>query len=138
MLVAGLLLICLVVILGFKSAQNTAFVVWFGLASALIAPVGISCISSIFNIGNNRMLEKLLKVSQIDELIKQANSQEDKIKTLEEQRKNLTLIVKYETLKHAAIEKKGILSMKQNTSSMSMKRLMQKSKDCNWREMKKG
>lgn len=106
LLMIGIALIVSVVFLGIKSAENKAFVVPFGLACALIAPVGISCITSIFNIGNNEKLKKLLKVSQIDELIQKAETQEEKIKLLENERKQLSSIVKYETLKYAALERR--------------------------------
>ena len=102
----GIALIVSVVFLGIKSAENNTFVVPFGLACALIAPVGISCITSVFSIGNNETLKKLLKVPQIDELIQKAETQEEKIKLLENERKQLSNIVKYETLKYAALERR--------------------------------
>lgn len=103
------MLILSVVFLGIKSAENNVFVVPFGLACALIAPIGISCISSVFNIGNNDTLKKLLKVPQIDELIQKAETQEEKIKLLEDERKQLSNIVKYETFKYAALERRKYL-----------------------------
>lgn len=106
LLIIGIALIVSVVFLGIKSAENNTFVVPFGLACALIAPVGISCITSVYNIGNNETLKKLLKVSQIDELIQKAETQEEKIKLLEDERKQLSNIVKYETLKYAAFERR--------------------------------
>ena len=109
LLLIGIMLILSVVFLGYKSAENNAFVVPFGLACALIAPIGISCISNVFNIGNNDTLKKLLKVPQIDELIQKAETQEEKIKLLEDERKQLSNIVKYETLKYAALERRKYL-----------------------------
>ncbi len=106
LLLIGVVLIISVVFLGIKSANNSALVVPFGLACALIAPVGISCITSFFNIGNNEIFKKLLKVPQIDELIQKAETQEEKIKLLEDERKQLSNIVKYETLKYAALERR--------------------------------
>lgn len=105
----GIVLIAIVVFLGVKSAKDSNYVLWFGLASALIAPVGISAISSIFNVGSNETLKKLLKVPQIDELIQKAETQEEKIKLLEEERKQLSNIIKYETLKHATLERRKYL-----------------------------
>lgn len=105
----GIMLIVSVVFLGIKSSENSAFVVPFGLACALVAPAGISCITNVFNIGNNEMLKKLLKVPQIDELIQKAETQEEKIKLLEEERKQLSNIVKYETIRHAALERRKYL-----------------------------
>lgn len=109
LLLIGILLILSVVFLGIKSAENNAFVVPFGLACALIAPIGISCVSNFFNIRNNDTLKKLLKVPQIDELIQKAETQEEKIRLLEEERKQLSNIVKYETLKYAALERRKYL-----------------------------
>lgn len=109
LLFTGIILIFLVVFLGIKSTENNTFVVLFGLACALIAPVGISCITSVFNVGNKETLKKLLKVPQIDELIQKAETQEEKIKLLEDERKQLSNIVKYETLKYAALERRKYL-----------------------------
>lgn len=106
LLLIGIGLIVSVIFLGIKSAENNAFVAPFGLACALIAPVGISCITSVFNVGSNETLKKLLKVPQIDELIQKAETQEEKIKLLEDERKQLSNIVKYETLKYAAFERR--------------------------------
>lgn len=106
LLLIGIALIVSVIFLGIKSAESSTFVVPFGLACALIAPVGISCITSVFNVGNNETMKKLLKVPQIDELIQKAETQEEKIKLLEDERKQLSNIVKYETLKYAALERR--------------------------------
>lgn len=111
LLLIGVVLVTIVVYLGIKSASNNIFVVPFGLACALIAPVGISCITGVFNVGNNETLKKLLKVPQIDELIQKAETQEEKIKLLEEERRQLSNIVKYETLKYAALERKKHLEV---------------------------
>lgn len=111
LLLIGVVLVIIVVFLGIKSANNNIFVVPFGLACALVAPVGISCITGVFNVGNNETLKKLLKVPQIDELIQKAETQEEKIKLLEEERRQLSNIVKYETLKYAALERKKHLEV---------------------------
>lgn len=105
----GVILIIIVIFLGIKSASNSTFVVPFGLACALVAPIGISCITSFFNIGKNDTLKKLLKVPEIDKLIQKAETQEEKIRLLEEERKQLSNIVKYETLKYAALERRKYL-----------------------------
>lgn len=105
-LTTGILLIGVVVFLGIKTRTNDLFIVPFGLASALVAPAGMELISAFFNVGNSNLLKKLLKIPQIDELIQKAETQEEKLKLLEEERKQLSNIVRYETLKHAAIERK--------------------------------
>lgn len=64
------LLIAIVIILGFKSAKDSNYILWFGLASALIDHLGISAISSIFNVGNNEKIKKLLKIAQIDFVVR--------------------------------------------------------------------
>lgn len=111
LLFAGIILVAVVVFLGIKSAKNRVFVVPYGLACALIAPVGITCVTSVFNVGNGEKLEKLLKVSQIDEMIQIAKTQEEKIELLEEERKQLSNIVRYETLKYTALERKKHLEV---------------------------
>lgn len=73
--------------------------------------MGITCVTSVFNVGNSEKLEKLLKVPQIDEMIQIAKTQEEKIELLEEERKQLSNIVRYETLKYTALERKKHLEV---------------------------
>lgn len=105
----GITLIGFVIFLGFKSVENSYYVVWFGLACALVAPVGLSCISKILNSRNNMMLQQLFKVSQIEAMVQEAQTQEEKIKQLEMQLKSISATVKNETLKHAALERRAHL-----------------------------
>lgn len=109
LVLTGIILIAVVVYLDFLSTKDTSYILWFGLASALIAPVGISSIASTFKISENNTLKKLLKVPEIEELIRKAETQEEKIKILQEERKQLSELVKYETIKHAILERKRYL-----------------------------
>lgn len=105
LILSGILLIIFVVFLGFRSGGGV-YVIWFGLACTVIAPIGLSLISSAFKTKQNNSLKKLLKVSEINELINKAETQEEKIKILENERKQLIDKVRYETTKYATLERK--------------------------------
>jgi hypothetical protein len=70
--------------LGLKTTSDAAFVVWFGLASAILAPTGIAMIGYAITGGQREVLQRLSKVPEIDKLISEAKTQEERIRLLEE------------------------------------------------------
>src|SRR5258705_3148862 len=79
-------LIVSVVWLGFQSMKNQSLIVWFGLASAILAPIGLAAVGYSLTGGNRQVLERLSKVSEIERLITAAETQEQKIAGLERER----------------------------------------------------
>ncbi|MFW3346443.1 hypothetical protein ACN9K5_09405 [Aliarcobacter butzleri] len=107
LILLGLLLFFIVIYLGILSSANSAYVIWFGLSSALLAPAGFTLITLAFRNNNDKLLQQLSKVPEISVLIEKAQTQEERIKALELERKSLEDAIKYETLRSILIEKKN-------------------------------
>ena len=78
--------ICLIggtVYLGFQSLKDNRFVIWFGIASATAAPVGLNLFTYAFSRTDREIIQQLAKVPEIERLIQQAKTQEEKIQVLE-------------------------------------------------------
>ena len=50
-----------IVYLGFQSVKDNRFVIWFGLACAIVAPVGINLFSYAFSGSDREIYSSLLK-----------------------------------------------------------------------------
>ena len=75
--IIGIFLIGVVIYLGLKSGDDNKYIVPFGLTSALIAPMGLSALGYSIK-RKDDTLQKLAKISQIDALIEQAETEEEK------------------------------------------------------------
>lgn len=106
--IIGILLIGIVVYFGVKSGDNNKFIVPFGLVSALIAPMGLSALGYSIK-KEDETLQKLTKIPQIDELIEQAETEEEKIEHLKKEKEVLLDYIKNESNRIAKIERKKIL-----------------------------
>jgi len=104
---AGLLAV--VVWSGFRTTNGTAYVVWFGLASAILAPTGLALIGYTLTGGQREVLQRLSKIPEIDKLISEAQTQEERIRLLEGERARLLEAVKLETRRQTLITKKYTL-----------------------------
>jgi hypothetical protein len=107
LILLGLLSFFIVIYLGILSSADSVYVIWFGLSSALLAPAGFTLITLAFRNNNDKLLQQLSKVPEISVLIEKAQTQEERIKALELERKNLENAIKYETLRSVLIEKKN-------------------------------
>lgn len=79
--ILGVLLILIVVYFGIKSGNNNKYIVPFGIASALIAPIGISALGYSFK-KEDSTLQQLALVPEIDNLIEKAKTETEKIEQL--------------------------------------------------------
>ncbi|MFL6230441.1 MAG: hypothetical protein ACJ741_16845 [Pyrinomonadaceae bacterium] len=102
-------LIAVVVYLGLKARNDQSLVIWFGLAAAILVPSGFAAIGYAFTVTNRQVLERLSKVPEIERLITEARSQEEKIKLLEQERSRLAEIVELEARKQSLIFRKESL-----------------------------
>ncbi|MGL1932195.1 MAG: hypothetical protein OCC45_10590 [Desulfotalea sp.] len=107
----GVILLGGVTWLGFTASIDSSFVIWFGLASAILAPTGIAAISYSITAKKNEVLARLENVPEIQKLIQEAKTQEEKIKLLEQEREQLLAAVEFETRKQALISRKEILEV---------------------------
>ncbi len=105
-IIIGVSLIGAVIALGFATSNNSAYVIWFGLAAALLAPGGIAIIVYALNANDREVIQRLSKVPQIEKLIVEAQSQEEKIRALEEEREKLASVVQFEAKRQILINKK--------------------------------
>ena len=71
-----------VVYLGILSGKHAKFVVWFGIASAIAAPLGLSLLAYAVFRGDREVIEGLSKVPEIARLISEAKTQEERIRLL--------------------------------------------------------
>lgn len=107
-IVTGLILIGVVIYLGIKTTEDTSLVVWFGLASAIIAPIGLAMIGYGFRTDELKLFQELSKVPEIGNLIEKAKTQEEQIALLEQERKRLSQIIQVEA------RRQTLLSTKEN------------------------
>ncbi len=106
--IVGFILIGVVIYLGIKSSDDNIYIMLFGVASALIAPMGLSALGYSVK-REDETLQKLAKISQIDELIEQAETEEENIERLKKEKDVLLNYIKNETNRISKIERKKIL-----------------------------
>uniref|UniRef100_UPI0040282E08 hypothetical protein n=1 Tax=Agathobacter sp. TaxID=2021311 RepID=UPI0040282E08 len=106
--ILGIGLIGVVVFLGIKSGSDSIFVIPFGIASALIAPIGISALG--YSVKKEDLtLKKLALVPEIDDLIEKAETEAEKIKRLKKEKAELLRFIQKDTKRIALVEKSKIL-----------------------------
>jgi hypothetical protein len=93
------------VYLGLQSGKDNRFVVWFGIASATAAPIGLALFGYAISRSDDEIIQRLSKVPEIERLIEQAKTQEEKIQVLEVERSRLVEIVKIESRRQAALDR---------------------------------
>jgi len=106
--VIGFVLVGIVIFLGINSGIDNRFIIPFGLASALIAPLGISALGYSIR-KEDPMLKKLAMVPEIDNLIEKAETESQKIKRLKREKEELLAYIKTDTKRIALLERKKLL-----------------------------
>lgn len=104
----GIFFIGVVVWFAIKSSTNSKYILPYGLGSALIAPMGLSALGYSIK-REDKTLQELTKVTQIDKLIEQAETEAEKIKRLKKEKDQLLDYIKNETKRISKIERKKIL-----------------------------
>lgn len=104
----GLALIGAVIWLGYLTANNQSptLVALFGIAAALAAPAGLALIGYVFSSNDHEIISRLSKVPEIEKLITEAQSQEEKIRLLEKQKQQLAEIIQFEARRQSLINRK--------------------------------
>jgi hypothetical protein len=100
--VSALALLAAVIYLGILSGEDNRYVVWFGIASAIAAPVGLTLMGYAVTPPESELIQRLAKVPEIDRLIREARTQEEKIQVLETERGRLAEIIRLESRRQAA------------------------------------
>lgn len=102
----GIAIIALLLYLGKHTVDNTNFVIWFGLITALLAPVAYELLKYSFI--SQKGINKLLKVTEIQSLIEKATTLDDKIRVLKIQQQHLNEIIEIESRKKSLLAEKDI------------------------------
>jgi len=106
----GLLLIGSIVYAGYYTTNHLSFVIWFGVITAILAPLAFELIFFPFKYKEKSLIKDLSKVPKIELLIKEAKDSESKVRLLEEQRKDLDKLISYESHRKTLIAEKEIYS----------------------------
>ena len=93
------------VYLWIQSGNDNRFVVWFGIASATAAPVGLALFGYAISRSDGEIIQRLSKIPEIERLIEQAKTQEEKIQVLEAEHSRLAEIIKIESRRQAALDR---------------------------------
>ena len=93
------------VYLGIRSGEDSKFVVWFGIASATAAPIGLALFGYAISSSDGELIQRLAKVPEIEKLVEQAKTQEDKLRVLEAERTRLAEIVRFESRRQTALDR---------------------------------
>ena len=104
----GLLLLVLIVYTGYYTTNNTNFVIWFGVITAILAPIALEFIFYPFKSKDKLLIKDLSRVPEIDKLIKEANNVEMKVQSLEKQKLELEKLISLEAYRRTLITEKEI------------------------------
>jgi hypothetical protein len=75
----------------------------------LLGPTAISLIAAAFPSRQRKALEELAKAGEIKQRVAEATTMEQKVKTLEAERRQLTTIIQYETRRQVIQEREEVL-----------------------------
>ena len=98
----ALALLAGVVYLGLLTRHDSKFVAWFGIASAIVAPLGLALFGYALSPSNTDVIKRLAQVPQIARLIDEAKTQEEKVRILEAEEARLVDIIRLESRRQAA------------------------------------
>jgi hypothetical protein len=101
----ALALLAGVIYLGVLSGGNPKFVVWFGIASAIAAPVGLSLLGYVLSRSDADLIQRLAKVPEIERLVAEAKTHEDKVRVLEAEQARLVEIIRIESRRQATLDR---------------------------------
>jgi hypothetical protein len=100
--VCALALLGGVIYLGVLSGRNSKFVVWFGIAAAIAAPVGLTLLGYSLTRSNSDVIQRLAQVPEIERLVAEAKTQEEKVRLLQTEAKRMAETIKLESRRQAA------------------------------------
>jgi hypothetical protein len=91
-----------VIYLGVLSGRDSKFVVWFGIAAAIAAPVGLTLLGYSLTRSNSDVIQRLAQVPEIERLVAEAKTQEEKVRVLQTEAKRMAEIIQLESRRQAA------------------------------------
>lgn len=106
--VVALALLAGVLYLGVLSTDgNAKTVAWFGLAAAFVVPIAFSLIGLAFSGSKPDVFSRLERVPEIERLVAEAKTQEEKVRVLKEQEANLIATIETESRRQALRDRKA-------------------------------
>ena len=108
--IIGFIFVGIVIFLGVNSGIDSRFIIPYGLASALIAPLGISALGYSIR-KEDPTLKRLALIPEIDNLIEKAETESQKIKRLKREKEELLAYIKTDTKRIALLERKKLLEL---------------------------
>jgi hypothetical protein len=108
----GVILAGIVIWLGLKTATahpDPAIVALFGISAALLGPTAISLIAGTFTSKRDEAFKQLAKAGEIEQKVAQATTVQEKLKALEDERRQLSAIVRLEARREAIQDRQKIL-----------------------------
>lgn len=109
--VAASTLLAIVVLLGIQTATNPIplWVAAFGLASAIIAPLGLSLVWSVVSWRQNEALRRLSVAGDLERRMAEAETYGEKVKALQKEEKRLALVVQFEARRMVLLDRRTAL-----------------------------
>lgn len=101
-IIIGLILIGFSVWLYFLANEDNSYILLFGLGTAILIPLGMSILNYVFNSPNrqvNEKLSELSKISDIQKLLEQAKTAEEKLEILKIEYESLEKNLKFNSEK---------------------------------------
>jgi len=106
--ILGALLVGLIAYLGYYTTTHSNFVIWFGVITALLAPLSFEFLLYPFRSKDKKLIKELSKVPQIENLIQEAKDSEAKVLLLEKQQKDLDKLISYESKRRTLLAERQI------------------------------
>jgi hypothetical protein len=104
----GLVLLGAIIYTGYYTVSHSGFVIWFGVITAILAPIAFEFLLLPFRSKGNQLIKELSKVPQIEKLIKEAEDNEQKVRLLEQQRAELDKLISYEAQRRSLLAEQQI------------------------------
>jgi hypothetical protein len=104
----GLALLGAIIYTGYYTVSHPGFVIWFGVTTAILAPLAFEFLLLPFRTKDNKLIKELSKVPQIEKLIKEAEDNELKVRLLEQQREELDKLISYESQRRSLLAEQQI------------------------------
>jgi hypothetical protein len=108
--VLGLALLGPIVYLGVRSAHDVGFIAPFGIASAILGPLGIYLVGEGLRGSEKRTLRELSAVPDIAKLISESKDAEERLRLLEDERLRVEEVVRLEARRLSLSERQTLLS----------------------------
>lgn len=100
-------LIGLVVFLGFRANDNPdEFYIWFAVAAPILPSIGLAVISFALTDSYRTAITKITRIEKIEALIDEANTREEQVAVLEQQRDQMEAAVRTEAHRQTLVATK--------------------------------